>query len=317
MPLEEQVKENKIFFNSSITVDMIKVSRNPDMSFNDFVASKNKVDAKTCLWNDFSSGVNANYFSQEEDALFVIYRKTPSQKYYDYVCTIGNGQFEFQDYKVVQRQFYHYLAIVRKNDGSYIAYENIDDNEDLRYLRTVWDNWSICDLEQDINNNKILYKTGKTWLLGLNFAQESVTQNISVLQYETLGRYNKYGLGRKNYESSNFTCLLGAMNEVYPIGETSNDNSVSKSLYTYTERDNLAERYSIETEKLIRWREFSTNGKLKLLKDIKRNMWIIQIVSTPSYEIDNKGNVLPTTISFDWEEAMNINDFTIISKQEE
>ena len=45
-------------------------------------------------------------------------------------------------------------------------------------------------------------------------------------------------------------------------------------------------------------------------------MWIIQIVSTPSYEIDNKGNVLPTTISFDWEEAMNINDFTIISKQE-
>ena len=106
------------------------------------------------------------------------------------------------------------------------------------------------------------------------------------------------------------------MNEVYPIGETSNDNSVSKSLYTYTERDNLAERYSIETEKLIRWREFSTNGKLKLLKDIKRNMWIIQIVSTPSYEIDNKGNVLPTTISFDWEEAMNINDFTIISKQE-
>ena len=60
MPLEEQVKENKIFFNSNITVDMIKVSRNPDMSFNDFVASKNKVDAKTCLWNDFSSGVNAN-----------------------------------------------------------------------------------------------------------------------------------------------------------------------------------------------------------------------------------------------------------------
>ena len=35
----------------------------PDMSFNDFVASKNKVDAKTCLWNDFSSGINANYFS--------------------------------------------------------------------------------------------------------------------------------------------------------------------------------------------------------------------------------------------------------------
>ena len=128
MPLEEQVKENKIFFNSNITVDMIKVSRNPDMSFNDFVASKNKVDAKTCLWNDFSSGINANYFSQEEDALFVIYRKTPSQKYYDYVCTIGNGQFEFQDYKVAQRQFYHYLAIVRKNDGSYIAYENIDDD---------------------------------------------------------------------------------------------------------------------------------------------------------------------------------------------
>ena len=310
--MAEETKENKIFFNSNISVDMIKVSRDPNISFEETKKNKNKVESKTCLWTDFSSGVNANYFSQEASALFLIYRKTPFQKYYEYVCTMGNGLYDFHDYKVSQGQFYHYLSVVRKSDGNYITYENVDENDELKYIKAVWDNWSICDLEQDINDDKVFYKTGDTWLLGLNLARESVSQNINVVSYETMGQYNKYGLGKKKYESSNFSCLLGTMHEVTTTQEDG-ENRTTKTNYTYTEREDFSSVYAQEIAKLEKWRAFSTNGRLKLLKDVKGNMWIIQIVGIPNYEINNAPSVLPTTISFDWEEAVGLEGVTIIS----
>ena len=65
-------------------------------------------------------------------------------------------------------------------------------------------------------------------------------------------------------------------------------------------------------EKLIAWREFCNNGKLKLLKDTKGHAWVVQITDNPSRSIDVRSERMPTTISFNWIEVEDISSVSII-----
>ena len=81
----------------------------------------------------------------------------------------------------------------------------------------------------------------------------------------------------------------------------------------YTERINKNSRYSREVEKYNAWREFAVNGNLKLLKDYKGNAWVIQIVSSPTANINMQSNLMQTVISFEWQEAIDFNKIRIVS----
>ena len=60
----------------------------------------------------------------------------------------------------------------------------------------------------------------------------AVTQNTSVAMWETLGRFDKYSVGQRYYDSSAVTCLLGDMKEVLHV-EGPVNTIVNK--YEYTE----------------------------------------------------------------------------------
>ena len=86
--------------------------------------------------------------------------------------------------------------------------------------------------------------------------------------------------------------------------------------YRYTERINISNRYGREVEKYQAWKEFCNDGELKLLKDVKGNSWIVQIVDNPSNSIANNIHSMPTTISFNWKEVLNTEDISIVEKEE-
>lgn len=219
------------WMNNLLKVDYIKIDTNVDLSYATALSKANKMQTSTTLFKNFfkedniTPSIYAKYFSPEDigsASTFVIYRKTPEQKYYDYVCTLTQGDHSFLDYNIVNNQYYHYMAWIEvfttPTTPEYVCYEDIGENGIINYIGTSFDRWSICDIEET-NEERTFIKTGNLWSLGLNMDNPELTHNLSITTWDTLGQYGKVSMGAKNYESSSFTGLLGDMKEyvIYDI----------------------------------------------------------------------------------------------------
>ena len=60
------------------------------------------------------------------------------------------------------------------------------------------------------------------------------------------------------------------------------------------------------------WKQFISDGELKLLKDNKGNSWIVYITDIPTYNMKTMSNSQPTVISFNWKEAEDIDIVSIV-----
>ena len=325
--------ESYVKFYSNLNVNFLKLEQSSLSSNLQEAYRKRKVfNANSLLYNNFSEMLDALYFvphSSFSSNFCSVYRREYSQPYYNYICTL-DGEIAFKDYNIHNNDNYEYLAVVgiKQPDGSYNyeTYDNRDDYDEKVLTYVNWDNWSICNIEEteDTPNTKIYMKTGGTWLLGLNLEGENLMQNMSANSWDTLGRYPRIAIGQKNYESSTFTGFLGRMQEVpsldlknqYKNGECKTTEEVNKK-YRYTERLNISNKYGREVEKYQAWKQFCNDGELKLLKDVKGNAWVVQIVDNPNNNIINNANNMPTTISFSWKEVLDTENISVIGKNEE
>lgn len=317
---------NYVTYNDNMFVYLTKLETTMYDDILDMIEVENKKTVSTILYNNFSTEVDAYYFpsfATYTGSFCSIYRKTYLQTYFNYVCTLSNSAI-FKDFNIHNHDFYEYLAVVssQNDNGKYVykVYENIDDYGEKIYSETNWGNWSICNIEETDNEN-IYSKVGNTWLLGLNLEEENLTQNLSVTKWDTLGQYPKISVGERNYLSSSVTCLLGRMAEVttsngkeYRYTERENLNSEYKEISPYIQKKEFTDsKYSREMEKFLKWRDFCGDGALKLLKDIKGNAWVVQIIDSPTSSYNTKALDTPTTISFDWAEVIKIDDISIIT----
>lgn len=315
--------QSYVFFNSLIDVDVVKVDTNINMTFNQAIESKNSMTATTILFNDFNAILDAQYFSPDgpiAGANYTVYRRTPNQTYYDFICIMRNGEYLFYDYNINNNNFYHYLCSIETETSEgpiYTIYQNRDETNELSYVETNWDEWSICDIiegDPDENNTISYMKTGSIWRFKGNLTEEDLTQNTSVTIWDTLGKYPKISIGQKDYASGSVTCLLGDITEFTRYRYNDNEGNL---VYNYTEKIDLHGRYGREIEKINAWKEFCNNGNLKLLKDVKGHSWIVQITENPSYNIDIRAHSMPTTITFDWVEIEDTAGLSIISIETE
>ena len=293
----------------------------------------------TVLLNSFGQTIDASYFSPEDiigGATFFVYKKTPTQKYYQYVCTLSDGAFSFYDYNIVNNQYYHYLVSTELQTSTvpeYIVYQNTEYNEetgekDLVFHKACWDDFTICTIEETTQEG-IYQKTGDMWSFKYNLEGEELSHNISVSAMDTLGRYSKISTWTKNYDSSSITVLLGDMKEykqysnktsqedgtvpvTFAPNKLSQEFDIKEKVYQYTEKDDITNPYSLEIEKLKKWKEFCSDGELKLLRDRKGNAWIVQILEGPVNSINTYSNYQQTTVSFSWQEVEDINKASIV-----
>ena len=145
--------QSRIYFNSNINVDVVKVTKDTSLTLQDAIAQRKKMGKKPLRYNDFTERVEAEYFpplAKDREAQFNIYRKTPDQKYYDYVCGLTEDEFAFVDYKIKANQWYHYLAAAQvynvQTGIRYLMFENKEDSGDLTYLKVKFDNWIMQDI---------------------------------------------------------------------------------------------------------------------------------------------------------------------------
>ena len=334
-----------VFFNSNIKVNCIKIDKTISVidSEKDELTEIKKtaygstaMTSNTILWNDFSSTVDSSYFDPVGDVAnttFSIYRKTPDQKYYDYICKIEDGATKFTDYNITTDEYYHYLAAVEVTTSAgleYKLYQNYADEAqtELDYLYIQWQDWTICDIVDSTEDN-IYIKSGDVWHLKYNmFDDVTMTMNTNVTMWETLGQFGKYSIGQKNFDGGSFSCLIGDIdyyNEYDLISKTKTDSTTGLSYESdekmkvfrqkrcdYNEKINKTSIYGRQVEKEKAWKTFITNGNLKLLKDYKGNSWVVMVQSNPTYQVDYKSNLLETMISFDWQEALDVSKIAIV-----
>ena len=279
---------------------------------------------------------------------FDIYRVTPNQKYMQYIGPLQNNKALY-DYGIASNNYYQYLAVAQaKSHDSYeftFYIQKSAENDEDSYYHTQFSSWTITDIIEHnmsgIQNSKITegdkiyYQTGKVWRLGLNMENPTISQNYGVSNWDTQGRFSKTSIGNKRYDSSRFSSLLGNIYEYtdnYFEGNGNYQSSRPKLTYGYTERMeryigneatlgtscmsddwSVEQEYGYEMAKLEAWNEFITNGSLKLLKDIKGNKWIIQVVDNPEYNILQNSNLKQTQISFSWKEVDDAKECSFIS----
>ena len=245
----------------------------------------------------------------------MVYRKTARQSYYDFICQM-KGYNRFKDYNIRSNENYHYLVTVPRvinGEYQYYYYENLNADLSQQFEKVKWDTWSICSIEELVNTDeeeedvKTIYQvTSNVWTLGLNMEEPTISQNINVSSWDTLGQYPKFSMGQRNYLSSTFTSFLGKIQEWQAEGD-------SFKKCSYTERDlKYGDKYSREVDKMNAWKQFISDGELKLLKDNKGNSWIVYITDIPTYSMKTMSNSQPTVISFNWKEAEDIDMVSIV-----
>jgi len=202
----------EIFFNGGVTVDNIKINNAPSDydDLKNLQESTNEFETSTIFLNNFSGDLELTLSAQYVTSglatnRFDIYRKTPSDKSYQFLLTLKNGASGFTDFNVKNNTYYSYLINTNINNGS----EKIVLRSKTPF-KTHWRKWSICNIEYD-EYEDVYFPTGDTWLFSNNLSSGEISQNNSITTWETLGKYAKVSVGNKNYDSGSISCLLGDM----------------------------------------------------------------------------------------------------------
>lgn len=311
-----------------------------DEAFSEEVSPKNI----QYVYQDTNSGYLYKYSGEGVDPQYSL-----TEAFRDYKggwepVLIDENKTSFRDFNIKNGRSYQYIIYPREtqiytNEGSLLRqtfanYDGriwqIDDTEKTQGkivtgnigtstkngepVITNWQYWSIVELIPEENNldapilkQKYKIDNDNIWLFKYNVETGSNTQNFSKNEFETLGQYSKYGFGESNADSGSISAYLG--NEL-----------VLSSLVKYTERLRGGRVSPLSTNERVKmlnqWKDFCFSKNPKLLKDIKGNSWIVQILSnsmTPQNFIKNT----PDLINFSWKQIGSTDNVIIYGDYEE
>jgi hypothetical protein len=282
---------------SLVNVNLIKVDKDPNSTFTE----KTKMGNTGLLYQNFDDGIDAFYRAPNVATSVDLYRRTPYISYYDYIGTLSDGSYTFNDNNISNLNYYHYLVssslVNSLGTTDYYIYENLQEDNTPVYIKTNWSTWSICDIAPTTQTN-VYSVIGDVWLFSENLESGDISQKINITVYNTLGQYSQISKGVQNYDASQITCLLGK------VSVTGANN--------YTEAINT-DKYARNVEKMVAWKAFCADSYLKLLKDRKGNKWIVQINDVPTNKINDNTYQQISTISFTWQEVMDSSTVSIIT----
>lgn len=233
---------------------------------------------------------------------------------YQYVVYPGTYKIDINDMSNTFQTFANYDGLIWKNNtgdtsdlygeptiqGQIVKGSYETSNVAGQPMCTKWDYWSIAELEPETINVDIpllrkQYRVNNknVWLFKYSLETGSQTQNIQREEFDTLGRYPKFGFGEMNADSGSISALLGS--ELVPT-----------SKYKYIERMPFSRYAPISTnekaEMLRQWQQFVYSKNPKLLRDIKGNAWIVHITGN-SVTTRDFVEPVPSTISFEWKQV--------------
>lgn len=208
--------------------------------------------------------------------LFSVYREKNNSNKLEYIARLNDGSLSMIDYNVANQNQYKYYVF--KEDDNYFSGANISDS-----VETCWWDWSIIGVAEN-NDGHFIVDTTNIWSFELNLESAETVQNFSKTEYRNLTKFPKISNGKLNYASGGVTCLIGQI------------------------RNN---KYVDTTEMLEAWNNFCVNGQLKILKDRKGRIMVVDITSSSSKIMDITSEQV-NTITFNWTQIGVTDNMTII-----
>ena len=172
-----------------------------------------------------------------------------------------------------------------------------------------FDYWSLVELipndeliDAPLAESSYTIDPANIWLFKYALDTGSLSQTLSKNEINTLGQFNKFGHGLRNILSGSVSCQLGS--EIVPLSKIG-----------YLERMPYARAKPLTTndknEMLLLWRKLAYSKNPKLLRNLKGESWIVQIVESSNTTSNTVFNY-PDTIQFSWKQ-IGTTDTAIIS----
>lgn len=143
---------------------------------------------------------------------------------------------------------------------------------------------------------RLRYRVGDSWKFVGEVESTTVTQNTDRSLHVGYNTYPTLTHTNTNYMTGTVTAMLGYV-----------DCKTSLGTREYEDNINLVKA----------WREFITRPTIYMIKSQKGDVWIVNIVDTPTVTYDETIKEMPTTISFNWAECCNVNDIIILDYHQE
>ena len=220
----------------------------------------------------------------------------------------------FRDFNITAGRSYQYILYPETIDHEQ-QFANVTTDPDSLYVGTgipvptQWNFWSLAELipvenTADVPIVKKTYKVdiNNIWLFRYSLETGDQTQNFSKSEIQNLGQFINMGYGKQNYISGNVSCLLGS--EIVPYTELGYIERMRGSIKTPLSGNE-------KVHMLREWRKIAFSPNPKLLKDIKGQSWIVQIVSN-SNTPRNFYKDQPDSISFSWKQIADTTNVVII-----
>ena len=222
----------------------------------------------------------------------------------------------------------------------YIAYPSVgvqDSTKEIkaakRYLRTNWGYWSLVELHPSETEDKVFWaEPSDVWLFKYNISTGETTQNLGKTQQNNLTAFPTFSHGPLNNLSGSVTALLGSEMTNYDLAAKKQVLNIQEggrvpegdrwlsivdlSLNGYTERKkNFPQLTSNQRiDMLQQWRNIAFSGNPKLLRDIKGQAFLVQIISS-SNTTNQNWTKMPESITFNWVQIGSLEGVRITNKE--
>ena len=140
-------------------------------------------------------------------------------------------------------------------------------------------------------NGKDSYRIGESWHLRAEIEDSIITQNTDKVLHVGYGKYSSATHTGLNYMSSTFN---GSIVQVDCEGE---------------------KKWRDDIELVNAWRDFITRDCIYLLRSQKGDVWVVNVVDSPTTTYEEKTISIPTSVSFNWAECASINDIMVVVGQ--
>lgn len=187
--------------------------------------------------------------------------------------------YSFTDYSVENNKTYQYEFIVKDNRTT--DYGKPYDAVYVYNVHIKWSGWRILSLTpQKTENNRRYMQVGDEWTFISAIESGDITRNINSVLHVGTSAYAVTSRNHNKYESGSFTADL--------LSVSCPNNEII---------DNI--------EKVNAWMEFISSDKPFLLKSNKGDVWVVNIVNSPSRQYEETYDPIFTKVHYEWAESAN------------